>query len=97
MKKAARKLLYQARSRARRRREPDGPWYDKPQSDLPQELRELQRLYWRLMKRRQRGDVLGAVATRKLLDVMPFLRSKRRNLREIRSLVHYLTRVSQPR
>ncbi len=54
----ARGRLFKARARVRRRREADSPWYDRSQVDIPPELRELQRLYWRALKRQQRdGDV----------------------------------------
>jgi hypothetical protein len=43
------------RSRRRRRAAADGPWYERRQVFVPQQLRELQRLYWRTVQHCRRA------------------------------------------
>lgn len=45
------------RSRVRRRRAHDGPWYERRQLYLTRRLRDLQRLYWLVCKRCSRAGV----------------------------------------
>lgn len=52
------KLWHQkTRSRLKRRRATDAPWYERRQHRLPRALRDLQRLYWLACKRCNRAGV----------------------------------------
>lgn len=101
-----RRQLQQARSRVRRRKSGEAPWYDRKQVYLPPQLRELQRLYWRANQRMSRvrsgGSLRGIKPvhfTGVLLDIRELMAEARKSrslsqsrLRKLRADVRRLAR-----
>lgn len=89
--KERRRIRRKALIRARRRQTGIAPWYEKRQVDLPIQLQELRRLWWRAHQRKQRGRPVPGM--KQLSEVMKVARRDSGDLDTIRRAVRLLTDV----